>query len=63
MMQAGFIWPDTERLLRGTSLVIHEPMGRGNVVLFANEPMFRGCWRSMDKLVLNAILLGTGFQR
>jgi hypothetical protein len=61
--RAGFIWPDTERLLRGTSLVIHEPVGRGNVVLFANEPMFRGYWRSMDKLVLNAILLGTGFRR
>jgi hypothetical protein len=61
--RAGFIWPDTERLLRGTSLVIQEPMGAGNVVLFANEPMFRGYWRAMDKLVLNAILLGTSFQR
>jgi hypothetical protein len=59
--RGGFIWPDTERLLRGTSLVIHEPMGGGHLVLFANDPMFRGWWRSMDKLVLNAILLGSGF--
>jgi hypothetical protein len=61
--RAGFIWPDTERLIRGTSLVIHEPLGSGNVVLFANEPMFRGWWRSLDKLVLNAILLGPAFGR
>ena len=59
--RGGFIWPDTERLLRGTSLVIQEPLGSGNVILFANEPMFRGWWRSMDKLVLNAILLGSSF--
>jgi hypothetical protein len=60
--RAGFVWPDnTERLLRGTSLVIEEPLGRGHVVLFANTPMFRAWWRSMDKLVLNAMLLGTAF--
>ncbi len=60
--RAGFVWPDnTERLLRGTAAVIEEPLGRGNVVLFANNPVFRGWWRSMDKLLLNAIILGTGF--
>ena len=60
--RAGFVWPEnTERLLRGTSLVVHEPLGRGHVVLFANNPMFRGWWRSMDKLVLNAVLLSSGF--
>ncbi len=60
--RAGFVWPDnTERLLRGTAAVIEEPLGRGNVVLFANNPVFRGWWRSMDKLLLNAILLGSGF--
>jgi hypothetical protein len=60
--RAGFVWPDnTERLLRGTSLVVEEPLGRGHVVLFANNPVFRAWWRSMDKLVMNAILLGSGF--
>jgi hypothetical protein len=60
--RAGFAWPEnTERLLRGTSLVVHEPLERGHVVLFANDPTFRAWWRSMDKLVLNAVLLGSGF--
>jgi hypothetical protein len=60
--RAGFVWPEnTERLLKGTSLVIQEPLGRGHVVLFANNPMFRAWWRGMDKLVLNAMLLGSGY--
>ncbi|HEX2716295.1 MAG TPA: hypothetical protein VHM67_01375, partial [Gemmatimonadaceae bacterium] len=57
--RAGWAWPDnTERLLRGTAFLIEEPVGDGHLVLFANEPMFRGWWRALDKLVLNAIVLG-----
>ena len=57
--RAGFVWPEnTERLLRGTSLLIQEPVGSGHVIMFVNEPMFRGWWRALDRLVLNGVLLG-----
>jgi hypothetical protein len=60
--RAGFIFPEnTERLLRGTSLLIEEPTGAGHVVLFNNEPLFRGWWRALDRLVMNAVLLGPAF--
>ncbi|GJG87872.1 deacylase/carboxypeptidase superfamily protein [Gemmatimonadetes bacterium T265] len=60
--RAGFTWPgNTERLLRNTALVVEEPLGRGHVVLFQNDPTFRGWVRSMDRLVLNAVLLGPSF--
>ena len=60
--RAGFAWPqNTERLLRNTALLVEEPVGDGHVVLFANEPLFRGWWRALDKLVLNAIVLGPGY--
>jgi hypothetical protein len=59
LVRAGFAWPgNTERLLRGTAFLIEEPTGRGHVVLFANDPMFRGWWRALDRLVLNALILG-----
>jgi hypothetical protein len=59
LVRAGFTWPgNTERLLRGTAFLIDEPTGRGHVVLFTNEPMFRGWWRALDRLVLNALILG-----
>jgi hypothetical protein len=59
--RSGWVWPDnTERLLRGTAFLIEEPLGRGHVVLFANEPLFRGWWRALDRLVMNAVVLGPG---
>jgi hypothetical protein len=62
LVRAGFTWPgNTERLLRGTAFLIDEPLGRGHVILFANEPMFRGWWRALDRLVLNALVLGAGY--
>lgn len=60
--RAGFIWPEnTERLLRNSALLIAEPTGSGHVVLFANEPFFRAWWHALDRLVLNAIVLGPSF--
>jgi hypothetical protein len=53
---AGFLWPTSESLLRGTSYVIDEPTGRGHVVLFAEDPNFRAIWRSTTRLFFNSFL-------
>jgi hypothetical protein len=54
---SGFVWPsNTERLLRGTAYVIEEPTGRGHVILFAEDPSFRGIWRTTVRLFFNSIL-------
>jgi hypothetical protein len=61
LLRGGFSFPDnTERLLRNAAFVIEEPMGSGHIVLFNNEPMFRAWWRALDKMVLNAVVLGPG---
>ncbi len=55
---SGFIWPNnTEELLRGTSYLIDEPMGRGHVILFAEDPNFRFLWRTTAQMFINSILL------
>ena len=60
--RAGFVWPDnTERLLRNSAFLVHEPTGGGHVVLFQNEPFFRAWWHALDRLVLNAMVLGPAF--
>ena len=60
--RAGFAWPDnTERLLRNSALAIVEPTGGGHVVAFANEPFFRAWWHALDRLVLNAIVMGPAY--
>lgn len=57
----GFTWPgNTEKLLKGSVWVAVENSGQGRVVLFADDPLFRGFWRGTAKLVTNAMLFGTG---
>ena len=61
LRRAGWIFPEnTERLLRNTAFLVEEPVGDGHVILFNNEPMFRGWWRALDRLVMNGIVLGPG---
>jgi hypothetical protein len=57
---AGFVWPNTQRLLKGTVWAAVETEGRGSVVLFADDPLFRAFWRGTGRLVTNAMLFGTG---
>lgn len=58
---AGFTWPgNTEQLLKGSVWTAVENVGRGKVVLFAENPLFRGFWRGPARLVTNAILMGPG---
>jgi hypothetical protein len=54
---SGFVWPDnTERLLRGTAYVMDEPTGQGHVVLYAEDPNYRGIWRITTRLFFNSFL-------
>lgn len=54
---SGFVWPNnTVELLRGTSYVIGEPTGRGQVILYAHDPNFRLFWQGLTRLFMNSIL-------
>lgn len=56
---AGFLWPgNTEEKLRGTAYAVAEPVGRGQVILFGDDPNYRLAWRSTSRLFGNALLLG-----
>jgi hypothetical protein len=61
LLLAGFAWPgNTERLLEETVWATAERQGRGQVVLFADDPLYRAFWRGPARLLTNAILFGTG---
>ncbi len=58
---SGFVWPgNTERLLNRTAWAAVENVGRGKVILFAEDPLFRAFWRGPAGLLQNAILMGPG---
>ena len=42
----------------GTASLIVSSIGRGNVIMFADNPNFRGMWYGTNKLFLNALFLG-----
>ena len=56
----GYISPKNlkENLKPSASLIV-SPVGRGRVVLFADNPNFRGAWYGTNKMFLNAIFLGS----
>jgi len=59
---SGFVWEgNTEKLLAGTSYVIDEPLGAGHVTLFAEEPFFRGIFRSATRPFMNSIIFNGAF--
>ncbi len=58
---AGFIFPgNTEKFLRNSVWAAVETVGDGHVVLFADNPVYRGFWRGPAKLLTNAILFAPG---
>ena len=54
----GYIHRDNLKGIGGTASLLVSGIGRGNVILFVDNPNFRGMWYGTNKLFLNAIFLG-----
>jgi hypothetical protein len=57
---SGLLWPEAAVRLQSSAAATVERVGRGQLILFAQDPVFRGAWRGSRRLLLNAILLGPG---
>jgi len=49
---------NSEEFLKSSASLIVSPLGKGRVVLFADNPNFRGSWYGTNRLFLNALFLG-----
>ncbi len=56
----GLLWPEAAMRMGDSAYVTRERVGRGQVILFAQEPDYRGTWHGTRRLFLNAVLLGPG---
>ncbi len=55
----GFITQkNLEQFLKPSASLIVSPLGQGRVVMFADNPNFRGSWYGTNRLFLNAVFLG-----
>jgi hypothetical protein len=57
---SGLLWPEARERLAGSAWLSREAIGRGQIVLFASPPAFRGYFRASLRLLANAILFGPG---
>ncbi len=56
----GLLWPEAAGYLSQTAFLTREGFGRGQLILFAEDPNFRGYFWGTQRLFLNAVLLGPG---
>ena len=57
---SGLLWPEAKERLADTAYATVESVGRGQLILFATDPTYRMWLPGMQRLFLNAILLGPG---
>lgn len=61
LLVAGFAFDDKLEQLAQKAYLVHQPLGRGHVVAFAEDPNVRGFTDGLHLFFLNAILLGPGY--
>ncbi|CAN5885171.1 M14 family zinc carboxypeptidase [soil metagenome] len=60
LVAAGLVWKEAQPLLAQRAFLMHEPMGRGHVIAFAEDPNYRAYAEATQLLFINAVLLGAG---
>ncbi len=57
---SGLLWPEARARWENTAYVTRESKGKGQIILFADEPNFRSYFYGTARLLINAMLLGPG---
>jgi hypothetical protein len=57
---SGLLWPEARERWAKTAYLTREGLGKGQVILFAFQPNFRGYFFGSERLLINALLLGPG---
>jgi hypothetical protein len=58
---SGLLWPEARARWAETAYAMREAKGNGQVILFADDPVFRGMYAGTTRLLLNALFLGPGW--
>ncbi len=61
LVASGLIWPEGQDLLVRKAYLMHQPMGQGHVIGFAEEATYRGYTEATMLLFMNAVLLGPAY--
>ncbi|GMV06638.1 MAG: peptidase M14 [Gemmatimonadota bacterium] len=60
LVLSGIVWDAARPQLASKAFLLHQPVGRGQVVAFAEDPNYRAYAEATELLFMNAVLLGPG---
>ncbi len=60
LVLSGTVWEEARPQLANKAYLIHQPVGRGQIVAFAEDPNYRAYTEATMLLFMNAVLLGPG---
>ncbi|NMP30094.1 peptidase [Thalassotalea sp. M1531] len=60
LRMSGLLWPEAAQRITNAAYLTREAKGKGQIILFAGEPNFRGASKGTARLLLNAIVYGPG---
>ena len=60
LVLSGVAWEEARSQLANKAFLIHQPVGRGQIVAFAEDPNYRAYTEATQLLFMNAVLLGPG---
>ena len=60
LVLSGIVWDEGQPQLANKAFLIHQPVGRGQIVAFAEDPNYRAYTEATQLLFINAVLLGPG---
>jgi hypothetical protein len=60
LVLSGIVWDDARPQLANKAWLVHQPVGRGQLIAFAEDPNYRAYAEATQLLFMNAVLLGAG---
>ena len=61
VVASGLVWDGARDQLAQKAFLMHQPLGEGHVIAFAEDPNFRGYAEGSELLFVNAVLLGPAY--
>ena len=58
LVASGLVWAERAGALAQKAFLMHQPLGDGHIVAFAEEPNFRAYAEASQLLFINAVVLG-----
>lgn len=58
LVAGGLVWPEVRKQLARKAFLMHQPVGQGHLIAFAEDPNFRGFTELTQMLLMNAVLFG-----